>query len=164
MKLVKLWQSMIRSLGWRINCTCKEILNYLEAIYGRFWYSVEEWITIIRFWNNQWICKDYSRGNIQWGSNPSSCIRALVKSSPCQTVGEVPCQRCFLSKELCQRSSVMVVEGFPCLWGFPCQIIPISEELLVKCERSLLLKELIYFPIKLSPWKPLIQHAPYTYI
>ena len=69
MKLVKQWRNIIRSLGWRINCMSEGILNYLEEIYRRFWQSIQEWITIIKFWYNQWICKDYSRGNIQWWSN-----------------------------------------------------------------------------------------------
>ena len=78
MKPVKQWRNMIRSLGWRINCSSKGILNYLEAIYGRFWQSVQEWITIIKFWYNQWICKDYSRGNIQWWSNLTKLSNLVI--------------------------------------------------------------------------------------
>ena len=78
MKLVKQWRNMIRSLGWRINCSSKGILNHLEAIYGRSWQSVLEWITIIKFWYNQWICKDYSRGNIQWWSNLTKLSNLVI--------------------------------------------------------------------------------------
>ena len=78
LKLVKQWRNMIRSLGWQINCTSKGILNYLEAIYGRFWYSIREWITIINFRYNQWICKDYSKGNIQRWSNLTKLFDLVI--------------------------------------------------------------------------------------
>ena len=52
-----------------------------SPIHGRSWQSVQEWITIIKFWYNQWICKDYSRGNIQWWSNLTNLRIWLTKLS-----------------------------------------------------------------------------------
>ena len=34
--------------------------------------------TIIRFWYNQWICKDYSRGNIQWWLNLTKLSNLVI--------------------------------------------------------------------------------------